>query len=344
METNLRIKAFLDSIGVDAYGFCKAKPMSELLERLTDRVNKGYQSSFENRRDISYTVDPSLTMDGAKSFIVILMKYPLFNVPISKAELKGRISVASIGVDYHTVIGEKLEKLKEFLISNFNCKVMTFCDTSPFSDRWIAYKAGLGMIGRNSFLINKKLGTATNIGYVLTDLELDEYDIPDRSDPCKDCNRCQVACPNCAITNDRQINASKCISYLTQSKQLGEEDKFNMGIQLYGCDICQLACPYNQLSEPEKGIVAPDYPIEDLLAISDKEFKETFGITASGWRGRITLQRNSIIALSNIATDEAVQLLLRYYDIVNNKLKEEIVRSLKVIPLESAKEALKQIE
>jgi epoxyqueuosine reductase len=162
--------------------------------------------------------------------------------------------------------------------SNFLC----YADTGPVMERELAQRAGLGWIGKNANLINKKNGSFFFLGCVLTDLEL-EYDTPE-TNHCGSCTKCIDACPTKAIIKPHSIDSNKCISYLTIEYK-GEEipnefiGKFNGW--LFGCDVCQDVCPWNSFSKPTDEqsfvpIIDPNIKLDDWLKFSEEEFKIKF--------------------------------------------------------------------
>lgn len=345
MSIRQAIIDYSKEIGIDAIGFCKATPQVERLAIFQERKEQGYACSIEGFEDMGLKVQPKYWLEGARSFIVILESYALEPNKKSLKPLPVKISKASITKDYHLVINEKLQKLSRFVEVNYNSKTKAFCDNQGFSDRQIALKAGLGVIGKNSFLINENYGTCVFIGYLLTDLDIEEYDEPISLDYCNNCSKCIRACPSNAIVSDQskyQINAAACISYLTQSKVLSDNEKKQMSNHIYGCDICQLACPYNKDKHNKKmeDIIDAYVDAKSILTMDNNRFKETFKKTASGWRGRKHLQKNAIIALGNNPTTESVQLLNSYYDDKRDDIRKEVICSLGRIGTKEAIEIL----
>lgn len=315
MDIKQNIIEFSKTIGIEAIGFCKAES------------------------------DEQQLWIAGQSFIVILQSYSLNIEQGASGELLGTVSRASIFEDYHTIVNEKLRHLKEYLEKKFSVQSLSYCDRSPFSDRVLAVRAGLGVIGKNSFLMNQKFGTSVFIGYLLTDFDFQEYDVRVEEDLCGSCTNCIKACPNQAILSKRQINANRCISYLTQTKVIEEGFREKMNRSLYGCDICQLACPYNigTTNQVFEKIVSPNFSLEELLNINNETFKKTFGKTASGWRGKKTLQRNAIIALSTYKTDESVGILRQHILDSREDIRLEIVQALSTIGTEAANEVLQEL-
>jgi epoxyqueuosine reductase len=171
-----------------------------------------------------------------------------------------------------------------------------FVDSAPVLERSWAQRSGLGWIGKNGNLINKKMGSFFFIATLITDLEL-EPDVPHVTDHCGTCSRCVDACPTDAILIDKTVDASKCISYFTielKSKDLPEDLKSKSENWIFGCDICQDVCPWNRFSkphqhqelEPFKEIM--QFNIEDWLDINEESFKKIFKhspLKRSGFEG-----------------------------------------------------------
>lgn len=254
-------------------------------------------------------VSPKLTMPTCNSIIAICVGY---NSEVKKEDdqkLRGKVSIAAVGEDYHIIVRKKLEGLVQYAFDD-NIKYQIYVDTGPLVDREVASRCGLGYIGKHLGLINDRFGSMCYIGYMLVDAKIDDYDKP-VSGSCKGCHLCLDACPTGAVS-EKGFNYKKCIAYLTQAKKLSFEQMELMGDNIYGCDMCQSACPHNRI-----GVTMHDvdevYPIiEDLLSISNKDFDKKYKGTASGWRGKKILQRNAIIALGNGGDKRAISLLEKY--------------------------------
>lgn len=310
-------------IGIDKIGFATAEPFYDLEERLTAQREKGHHSGFEHK-DIQDRVYPERIFDDPKSFISIALAYPnkLKNPPPRvKGERRGEFARASWGIDYHTILRDKMSQLIEYIqeVAGPDAQFKPMVDTGEVVDVAVAQRAGMGFIGRNGLLITEEFGTYVYIGEVLTNLEFE----PDEQVPfgCGDCMRCVDACPTGALLGDGRMNAQICLSYQTQTKGfMDEKFRRKMGHVIYGCDICQLACPYNRginehrhpEMEPDPEKVKPK--LKPLLTISNREFKNDFGPMAGSWRGKKPLQRNAIIALGNFRDRTALPDLLRCID------------------------------
>ena len=316
-EFKKRIIEYAHSIGIDDIGFTTAEPFTEFKAKLIDYYKNGYESGFETGT-IEERTNPKASLPNAESIISIAVGYPnkLRNAPKSKqGERRGIFARASWGMDYHTLLRSRLEKLEAFIneLDPFvDCKSMV--DTGVLSDREVARRSGLGFTGKNGFIINPKLGTYSYLGEMIV-----SYPFPadeELLDSCGDCNICVDRCPTGALVGNGQVDSKKCISFLTQTKGfMPMEYRSKIGNRLYGCDTCQQVCPRNKgintehhediVLEPE--ILKPE--LTGLLQISNKEFKETYGHLAGVWRGKKPIQRNAIIALAHFKETAAIDIL-----------------------------------
>ncbi len=335
-----KIIEFSKKINIHKIGFTKAYYDYFKLSEYNYRKENNLLCELEINDNLVEMLEPSYWLENAKSIIVILEGYKLvdtFEFNKNKDALEGIISGASVYKDYHKIVRDKLDKLKLFIEKEYKCNCRSICDSNTFSDRNLALSAGLGEIGKNSFLINEELGSSTYIGYLITDIEIDSYDNYKTNNICSNCNLCVEICPNNAIIGNNQINPNRCVSFLTQAKRLSEKDKPLIYNSLYGCDICQLVCPYNRINaqsfngyqNTSEQIIPVAVSINELISISNKEFKSTFGASSAGWIGKKRMQRNAIITLGNIASSNAKKLLK---DILNNNpdedVKNEVISSL----------------
>lgn len=299
-------------LGIDLIGFSAAIPLADVQGYLQKRLDEGRQTTLECQ-NIAQRVDPDRILPGARTIITAGLAY--YQAPPQTGGLRGAISRSAWGVDYHRVLGGQLIELADFITGKAACEVRTFVDTGPPVDRALAIKAGLGWGGKNCALINEKYGSWVFLGQLYTTLEL----LPDEpvAAGCGECTICLNACPTGALQQGYNIDPFRCISYLTQMKGfIPRQYRRLMGDRLYGCDTCQLVCPANRQvkettvpefrADPE--IARPE--LLSLLKLTNREFKEKFGISAAGWRGRTVLQRNAIIALGNLKSPETVPALI----------------------------------
>ena len=265
------IKQEAEKLGFMFCGIAKAEFLEQEAPRLEAWLNRGmhgemkYMENYFDKR-----LDPRLLVDGAKSVISLGLSYYTDNK--QNDPLAPKISKYALGDDYHTVIKSKLKLLMEAINEQIGeVHGRAFVDSAPVLDKAWAKKAGLGWIGKNSNLLNKKSGSFFFLAELIVDLEL-AYDIEPAADHCGTCTRCIDACPTDAIIAPQVVDGSKCISYLTieLKNEIPAVFKDKMDGWVFGCDICQDVCPWNKFSvlHQETGF----NPHPDLI-----------GMTAADW-------------------------------------------------------------
>lgn len=317
-ELKQKVIDYALSIGIDKIGFTSADPFLELKERLYGHRELGYESGFEEK-DLEKRAHPELTVPEAKSIIAIAIAYPskISDAPKSEpGDYRGMVSRAAWGKDYHHVLREKLKKLEGFIkqhVPHAHCESMV--DTGVLSDRAVAERAGLGWVGKNTNLITPEFGSWVYLGEMITDLPFP----PDSpiEEGCGDCTLCLDHCPTGAFEQPGQLNAQKCLAFLTQVKgYVPDPYREKIGNRVYGCDTCQQVCPKNRKINfthqedclPEAELAKP--LLKPLLTIGKKEFQQKFGPTAAAWRGKKPLQRNAILGLAHFKDQTVVPDLI----------------------------------
>jgi len=312
------IVAYSKEIGIDKIGFAHADVFAELKERLRLQQDLNYQSGFEES-DIEKRTEPDRLLSGASSIISIALAYPskMKDAPRSvRGERRGIFCRASWGKDYHHILREKLSLLEAFIIEKVpGAAVKSMVDTGELSDRAVAERAGIGWSAKNCAIMSPEFGSYMYLGEMITNIAF-PADTP-MEDQCGSCNKCVDACPTNALVQGGQLDSSKCIAFLTQTKGfLPDQYRDKLGNRLYGCDTCQTVCPENKGKdfhhhmemEPDPEIVKP--LLKPLLSISNREFKEKFGYISGSWRGKKPIQRNAIIALAHFKDETAIPDLL----------------------------------
>ncbi|MCP8615291.1 tRNA epoxyqueuosine(34) reductase QueG [Salirhabdus salicampi] len=305
-------------IGIDKIGFASADVFETLKDRLLTQQELGYQSGFE-KGTVEERTTPERLLPRAKSIISIAMAYPskMKDAPRStKGERRGLFARASWGTDYHHILRERLNKLADFIQQKYpEATVKSMVDTGELSDRAVAERAGIGFSGKNSAIITPEFGSYVYLGEMITNIPF-EPDQPLEED-CGDCNICVDACPTGALVQGGQLNAQRCIAFLTQTKGfLPDEFRDKLGNRVYGCDTCQLVCPKNkgkdfhfhEEMEPDPEVVKPK--LKPMLTMSNREFKEKFGYISGSWRGKKPIQRNAILALAHYKDETAIDDLI----------------------------------
>ncbi|KHE72319.1 tRNA epoxyqueuosine(34) reductase QueG [Halobacillus sp. BBL2006] len=311
--------AYSKEIGIDKIGFASADVFGELKARLKRQEALGYQSGFE-KGSVDERTEPGRLLPGAQSIISIALAYPskMHDAPKSKkGDRRGIFCRASWGQDYHDVLRDRLHKLGAFIQEHFpEVELKSMVDTGELSDRAVAERAGVGFSGKNCAVITPEFGSYVYLGELVTNIPF----APDEpvDDSCGDCNICVDACPTGALVQGGQLNAQRCIAFLTQTKGfLPDEFRSKIGNRLYGCDTCQTVCPKNRKKdfhhheefEPDPDVVKPK--LTPLLSISNRQFKETFGFISGSWRGKKPIQRNAILALAHYRDETSISELIR---------------------------------
>lgn len=285
---------YAHSIGIDKIGFSSADPFRELKNRLKRQQELGFQSGFEES-DIEKRTTPTLLLNEAESIISIAIAYPsrMEDAPLGKkGARRGIFARASWGMDYHTVLRDRLGKLEQYIKESLtDAQTRSMVDTGELSDRAVAQRAGIGWSAKNCSVITPEFGSYVYLGEIITNIPF-APDTP-MEDECGDCRLCLDVCPTGALIEGGQLNAQRCIAFLTQTKTtLPEEFRTKIGNRLYGCDTCQTVCPKNKgklnthqlefKADPEiaKPLLVP------LLTISNREFKEKYGHVSGSWRGK----------------------------------------------------------
>ena len=247
--------------------------------------------------------DPATLLPGARSVVCIAVPYA---TPVPRERLgRGRVSAYAWSADYHRRMETLLHEIAariEALAPGSATRVV--CDTAPLAERAFAARAGLGWIGKHTSLIVKGLGSAVFLGEIVTTLEL-EPDAPVRT-TCGACTRCVDICPTGALRGNATMDATRCISDLTQRRDpVPRALRPLVGTWVWGCDLCNDACPPSvqagrvgddAFRPLDAEVAAPD--LHALLRLRGAAFAPVRR-TAMGWRGAVVLRRNAAVALGN---------------------------------------------
>ena len=275
-------------------------------------------------RNADRRTDPQLVLPGARSVVVLAMNYfagerraesgerKIGGVPISDH----RIARYAWGDDYHELIEAKLRALDAWLTARGG-RQRCYVDTGPMLERDFAALAGVGWHGKSTMLIHPQLGAWFFLAEILTTLDLaPDGPLPDR---CGKCTRCITACPTGAITAPHQLDARRCISYLTIELKgsIPEDLRPLIGDRIYGCDDCAAACPWNRFAQAstETAFVARDFvhhwTLRDFLALDDDGFRALFKKSPIKRIKRRGFLRNVCVALGNTGTAADLPALAR---------------------------------
>jgi epoxyqueuosine reductase len=258
--------------------------------------------------------DPQLLLPGARSIICLAATYPTIRPAnsrithhASRPPLTGVVARYATFTDYHDVLGARLKLLSTFLDEcGGDTRSLWYVDTGPVLERDFARRAGLGFIGKHTNLISRTLGNWIFLAEILTTLEL----APDEpaANRCGSCTRCLTACPTNAIFSPFQLDARRCISYLTIELKgsIPPELRPLIGNRIYGCDDCLAACPWNRfartghLMHPHARADLASPALVELLKLDDSGFKTKFAGTPMLRTKRRGLLRNVCVALGNV--------------------------------------------
>lgn len=297
-------------IGIDKIGFTTADSFNHLKKSLEEQKKNNHVTGFEHPI-IEERLNPDLIFDEPKAIISIALAYPSrvsSRAEKIRGEKRGKFAKASWGIDYHDILRDRMNQLidhiKKITPDNPEFHFKPMVDTGELIDVAVAQRAGIGFIGKNGLLITEEFGSYVYLGEIITNIPF-EADHPKES-MCGTCTKCLSACPTSALLGDGRMNGKRCLSYQTQTKSMmPEEFRSKIRTVIYGCDICQEVCPFNRgqnnhfHDEMEIDTEITHPLLKPLLTISNKEFKQTYGLLAGSWRGKKPLQRNAIIALTN---------------------------------------------
>jgi epoxyqueuosine reductase len=296
MDYKNSIKEYCGLLGLDLVGFSKCRVFDELSPLFIDRKHKNIQNEFEEK-DIDKRINPFLYMQQGKTILSIA--FPYFHGFDYDDKGDFYFSKYTLGKDYHIVLSEYLKKICGH-IESLGGKAVYFTDNNSLPERFLASMGGIGFIGKNNTLITEKYGSYVFLGEIITDLIMEE-DMK-LLENCGDCNLCINSCPTGAIAEN---NPNVCLSYITQKKDIEDEWFELLKGRLFGCDTCQDICPFNrnvkksELSDFKPYSFMSDVNPEELIFLSNKEFKEKYKKTSAGWRGKTIIQRNALINLFN---------------------------------------------
>ncbi len=304
-----RIRAKASECGFVACGIARADAAPRTAERLRQWLDEGRHGSMiwmEERAE--QRGSPAALWSEVRSVIALGMSYapPTDPLALAGAGDRGRISVYAQGGDYHDVVKKALKTLGRWLAQESGCDLKVFVDTAPVMEKPLSEAAGLGWQGKHTNLVSRAHGSWLFLGAIYTTLDLTP-DLPAR-DRCGSCDACQRACPTAAFPAPYQLDARRCISYLTieHAGPIPVDLRERIGNRIYGCDDCLAVCPWNKFAETAAAnrafaaraeFAAPR--LADLIALDDAGFREVFRGSPIKRIGRNRMVRNALIAAGN---------------------------------------------
>ena len=302
-----RLVSFARQVGFDSCRIAECNPPAHATEfrewlRQGAHGEMNYMQRGEEKR-----CDPRKILPGARSIVSLALNY--FQVERthrrSETAATGRIARYAWGDDYHNVIGTKLDRIDKFL-RTFGGHQKSYVDTGPILERDHGAQSGIGWHGKSTMLIDERLGTWFFLAEILTTLELPP-DEPVR-DRCGTCERCITACPTSAITAPHQLDARRCISYLTIELKdaIPLELRPLIGDRIFGCDDCLDACPWNRFAQASRHSAfsarrsTTGMSLREYLELNNDQFRELFKNSPIKRIKRRGFLRNVCVALGNV--------------------------------------------
>jgi epoxyqueuosine reductase len=314
------VKAQAYGLGFDLVGITSLGPM-ETAGAFDSWIESGFAGEMDYlSRGAAKRRDSRLPVATTTNAIVVGLSY-------GGREPSGPIARYARGDDYHDVMTGRLEELHRWLEAEAGRPIRgkAYVDTGPILERDLARRAGLGWFGKNTNLINPRIGSFFFIGVLLVEFDLTE-DAPFEADRCGSCTRCLDACPTDAFVEARVLDATKCISYLTIEAKgaIPLEQREKIGSLIYGCDICQDVCPWNvRFSQDLREDAFRPRDIFDgdaraiakkILTMSDDSFRTELKGSPVKRAKRRGLARNAATALGNVGTTDDIATLIAALD------------------------------
>jgi epoxyqueuosine reductase len=309
-----QVKRRARDAGFDLVGIASAAPSRwrDYLRTWLDEGRAGQMQYLANR--FEERTQPQAYLPGARSIICVAINYhvPLEPLSAEQQQRHGKIARYALGDDYHELIKSRLHAVADWMRQTFSdCQTRACVDTAPVMEKELAARAGIGWLGKNTCLINPKIGSWLLLGEILTTLPLPPDD--EATDHCGTCTRCIDACPTGAITEPYRLEARKCISYLTieHCGEIAPELQPQIGNWLYGCDICQDVCPHNgKAPAATDPAIAPRFPTGTLDAAeveswSDELYRRELRGSAMKRVKLPVLKRNARIVRENLGRKES---------------------------------------
>ncbi|PZA10647.1 tRNA epoxyqueuosine(34) reductase QueG [Rhodopseudomonas palustris] len=296
------------ALGFDAFGICAPDSIPEAPARLRAFLDAGYHGDMAWLADRpERRSDPRVMWSEVKSVIMLGFNYGPDTDPraVLARKDRGAISVYAQGDDYHDVIKARLKQFARGMVASAGGDVKVFIDTAAVMEKPLAQAAGLGWQGRHTNLVSAGRGSWMFLGAVFTTLDLPRDEA--ERDHCGSCRACLDACPTAAFPTPYQLDARRCISYLTIEHKgpIPHEFRGRLGNRIYGCDDCLAACPWNKFAQAGReaklaardGLRAP--ALAELVGLDDPSFRALFTKSPVKRIGRDRFIRNVLIAIGN---------------------------------------------
>ncbi len=341
------IKNLAEEVGLSIFGIVPATPDVDAARHLESWQGQGFAGEMAYmKRAAERLSDPKFLLPEAKTILQFAVHYGSYRSPDRPAGF-GRVARYAWGEDYHEVLRDRLKqliaRLKDF---HPELRVRGFSDAVPLMERPIGQRARLGFVGKNTLLIRPGQGSFFFLAELVTDIEIEGFDLPPVKGGCGGCQRCLDKCPTKAFVAPYRLDARRCISYLTIEKRgaLNSEEESMLGEWAFGCDVCQEVCPFNH--SPIKFGRSADLPqfsamrgagpllnFKDIFELrDDTQFEARFKGSPLSRPGREGLLRNCAAVAGNTLWIEGGDALLRLVEEDSSVVvRESAVRALKKI-------------
>ncbi len=317
-ELKKKLKKKIFSLGFDVFGFTNAKVSFDAKKNYLEFLNKNYHGEMKwLERHYEKKINPKKVWEKVETIIVIGQNYtPNINpLKFNQNKKTANISVYAQNHDYHNIINEKLLKIQNWLIKEFNIPSKAFVDTSPVMEKYFAQEAKIGWQGKHTNIVSKEFGSWLFLAEIFLPIKIEEE--KQELNNCGTCTQCLEICPTNAILEDNVIDARKCISYLTIEYKgpIPLSLRKKIGNKVYGCDDCLSICPWNKFSSvtKEKRLLKKGFNknLSFFLNFNEDKFNQYFlhsPIKRIGW---IRFLRNIIIASGNSDDKKLIKYLIK---------------------------------
>ena len=316
MNLKVRLQARALAEGFAKIGVCKPDAIPQAPDRLNTYVDEerhGQMGWMAER--MTWRSNPAALWPEARSVIMLAEVYTPDHDPLDSLKLRDRatISVYAQNRDYHDIVKKRLKRVGRWLIDEVEgSEIKVFVDTAPVMEKPLAQAAGIGWQGKHTNVLSRDLGNWFFLGAIFTTIELDPD--PAQTDNCGTCRACLDICPTEAFPAPFQLDARRCISYLTieHNGPIDEELRGKLGNHIYGCDDCLAVCPWNKFAQnatdlryaARDDLRAP--ALAELVTLDDAEFRTKFSGSPIKRIGRDRFIRNVLYAIGNSAKSELV--------------------------------------
>ena len=287
---------------------CTPHAVPEVPARLAEYLDAGRYGQMTWLKDRAHwRGDPSALWPDARSIIMLAEPYTPDHDPMQDLANKdrGNISVYARNKDYHDVLKKRLKRVARWLVAQANCEVKVFVDTAPVPEKPLGQASGLGWQGKHTNLLSRELGNWYFLGAIFTTAEI-APDTPE-TDHCGSCRKCLDICPTNAFPAPYQLDARRCISYLTIEHKgpVDPELRGKLGNRIFGCDDCLAVCPWNKFAQAGRDaryaarsdLNAPR--LSELVQLDDSAFRQKFAGSPVKRIGRDRFVRNVLYAIGN---------------------------------------------